>query len=86
MTAGSRTIGVDTHVHQAEAWCRILSVLVVPAIHEGTCCASRVHEELVHVFESIEAMCAAPAEDIDVKAVGLGQEQVWLIGDQREAL
>jgi hypothetical protein len=31
-------------------------------------------------------MGAAPAEDIHVKAVGFGQEQVGLIGDQREAL
>lgn len=31
-------------------------------------------------------MGAAAAEDVDVEAVGLGQQQVGLVGDKREAL
>lgn len=48
--------------------------------------AAGVHEELVHVLERIEAVRAAPAEDVDVQAVRLGEQQVRLGRDEREAL
>lgn len=31
-------------------------------------------------------MRAAAAEHVDVESVGLGQQQVWFTGDEREAL
>jgi hypothetical protein len=47
--------------------------------------AAGVHEELVHVFERIEAVGAAPAEDVDVETVRLGKQQVRLGRDERES-
>lgn len=48
--------------------------------------APRVHKELVHVLKGIEAVRAATAENVDVEAVGLGEEQVGLAGHEGEAL
>ncbi len=47
---------------------------------------TRVDEELVHVLEGVEAVGAAPAEHVDVEAVGLGEQQVGLARDEGEAL
>jgi hypothetical protein len=55
-----------TYIHQAEAWCRVLPILIIPTIHKGSSRTSWVDEELVHVLKRIEAVCATPAEDIDV--------------------
>jgi hypothetical protein len=52
---------------------------------ESTGGASRVHEELVHVLEGVEAVGAAPAEDVDIEAVRLGEQQVRFVGYECEA-
>ena len=53
---------------------------------EGACGGAWVDKEFVHVLEGIEAVGAAPAEDVDVEAVSLGEEQVRFRGDEGEAL
>lgn len=75
----------ETHVHQAEARHHLLALLG-PAGGVGTGGAPGVDEELVHVLEGVEAVGAAPAQDVDVELVGLGEEEVGLGGDEREAL
>lgn len=59
---------------------------MIPRRRKGARRAARVHKELVHVLEGVEAVCAAPAEDVDVELVGLGEQQVGLVGDEGEAL
>lgn len=75
-----------TYVHQAEARCRILPVLGIPPVHERSSRTSGVDEELVHVLERIEAVGSAPAEDVDVEAVRLGEQEVGLVRDEGETL
>lgn len=74
-----------THVHQTEAGDGLLPVLA-PARSEGARGAAGVDEELVHVLKGVELVGAAPAEDVDVELVGLGEEEVGLVGDEGEAL
>ncbi|KAK7978330.1 hypothetical protein PG988_005820 [Apiospora saccharicola] len=68
-----------------KAWHHLLALLG-PARRVGAGGGARVDEELVHVLEGVEAVGAAPAEDVDVKLVGLGQQQVGLRRHEREAL
>lgn len=73
-----------TYVHQAEAWHNFFALLS-PASRERAGCAPGVHEELVHVFEALELVGAAPAEDVHVKLISLGEEQVRFAANEREA-
>ena len=78
-----------TYIHQAKArhYLLLLAALAgAPAGGKGAGGRPRVHEELVHVLEALELVCAAPAEHVDVELVGLGQQQVGLAGDEGEAL
>lgn len=77
-----------TYIHQAEARhdLLLLALAGAPAGGEGAGGGARVHKELVHVLEALELVGAAPAEDVDVELVGLGQQQVGLAGDEGEAL
>lgn len=77
-----------TYIHQAKARHNLLLLALAgaPAGGEGAGSGARVHEELVHVLEALELVGAAPAEDVDVELVGLGQQQVGLAGDEGEAL
>jgi hypothetical protein len=72
-------------VHQAEARRGVL-VALVPAGDVRAGGAPRVDEELVHVLKGVEAVRAARAQDVNVEAVRLGEEQVGLVGDECEAL
>lgn len=73
----------DSHIHETKArhW---LFLFLFPARVEGPRGTARVDEELVHILEGIKAVGATPAEDIDVEFVGVGEEQVRLVGDERE--
>lgn len=73
------------YIHQTETGHDILP-LDRPATRKGTGRAAGIDEELVHVLEALEAVRAAPAEHVDVQLVGLGEQQVRLVADQREAL
>lgn len=73
------------YIHQAETRRRLLR-LQSQAGMKSSRSAPGVHKELVHVLKGIEAVGAAPAEHVDVEAVGLGEEQVGLGGDEGEAL
>ena len=74
-----------THVHQTETRYDVVAILSpAGAIRSGR--AARVDEELVHVLEALEAVCAAPAQHVDVQLVGLREQQVRLVRHQREAL
>ena len=75
----------QTYIHQTEARHHLLALLG-PAGGVGARGGAGVDEELVHVLEGVEAVGAAPAEDVDVELVGLGQQQVGLGGDEGEAL
>lgn len=72
-----------TYIHQAEARHHLL-VLLRPARRVRARGRARVNKELVHVLEGVEAVGAADAEDVDVELVRLGEQQVWLVGDERE--
>lgn len=77
------------YIHEAEAGhdlVVLLGAVAAPAEEGGAGGAAGVDEELVHVLEALELVGAAPAEDVDVEAVGLGQQQVGLVADEREAL
>lgn len=74
----------QTHIHQAKAGDYVF--LGAPASREGACRAARVDKELVHVLEALEAVGAAPAQHVDVEFVRLGEQQVGLVADEREAL
>lgn len=74
-----------SHIHQAETRRRRLRIQARPR-QERSRGAPRVDKELVHILESIEAVGAAPAQDVDVQPVGLGKQQVGLVGDEGEAL
>jgi hypothetical protein len=84
-TGGGREEITAAYVHQAKAWHGVLPLLS-PARREGARGAAGVDEKLVHVLEGVEAVGAAPAEDVDVETVGLGEEQVGLVADEGEAL
>lgn len=73
-----------THIHQAKARDHLLALLG-PAGTVGARGTAGVDEELIHVLEGVEAVGAAPAEDVDVELVGLGEEEVGLRGDEGEA-
>lgn len=77
-----------TYIHQAEARhdLLLLALASAPAGGEGAGGGARVHEEFVHVLEALELVGAAPAEDVDVELVGLGEQQVGLARDKGEAL
>lgn len=74
-----------SYIHEAEARGGLLGLEPECGV-EGASGAAGIDKELVHVLECVEAMGAAPAEDVDVEAVRLGEEQVGLGGDEREAL
>lgn len=77
-----------TYIHQAETRHNLLLLALAgaPAGGEGAGCGPGIHEELVHILETLELVGAAPAEHVDVELVGLGQQQVGLAGDEGEAL
>lgn len=78
----------STYIHQTETrhHLPLLPLCRAPAGTKRPRRAARVDEELVHVLEALEAVGAAPAEHIDVELVGLGEEEVGLVGDERETL
>ncbi len=84
----------EAHIHEAEARDNLVFRLLVvgaeagaaPAGEIGAGGAARVDKELVHVLEALELVGAAPAEDVDVEAVGLGKQQVGLVANEGEAL
>jgi len=78
-------IGGKTHIHQAETRHHLLALLR-PACRVSSRRAPGVDEELVHVLEGVEAVRAAPAQDVDIELVRLGEEEVGLRGYEREAL
>lgn len=77
-----------TYVHKAETRYNLLLLALAgaPAGGEGAGGGPGVHEELVHILETLKLVGAAPAEHVDVELVGLGQQQVGLAGDEGEAL
>lgn len=77
-----------TYIHQAKARHNLLLLALAgaPTGGEGAGGGAWIHEELVHVLEALELVGAAPAEDVDVELVGLGQQQVGLARDEGEAL
>lgn len=71
--------GKETHVHQAETRHHLLP-LSDPPRGESARRTAGVDEELVLVLIRIEAMRAAPAQDVDVQLVGFGHHEVHLDG------
>jgi hypothetical protein len=55
-------------------------------LHESAGRTARVYKELVHILEGIKAVSTAPAQNIHIQFVRLGQKKVWLIGDKCESL
>lgn len=78
---------MQTYIHQAETrhHLAVLPFRRAPAGRERARRRAGVHKELVHILEALEAVRAAPAQHVDVQLVRLGQQQVGLVGDQREA-
>lgn len=72
-----------TYIHQAKARHHLLAFLR-PARRVGARRGARVDKELVHVLKRVEAVGAADAEHVDVELVGLGEQQVGLVGHQGE--
>ena len=73
-----------THIHQTEAGGWLLLLVLQPS-RKGSRRAARVHEELIHVFESIKSMRPSPAQDIHIQSIRFREEQVGFGGHQGEA-
>lgn len=61
-----------TYIHQAEARRRVCRIWT-PAVEERSGRATRVDEELVHVFKGVKLVSATPAQYVNIQPIGLGQ-------------